>query len=382
VTANSIPDGRVGRRHWAAALWLALGLATTSNTSNTAAAQELTSTLYVRNDSDRTTVITPRLRMAADLAERTRGELVYTVDVWTSASIDIRTSASRAVTEQRDEINVALNHELDGVRLGAGYRYSTEPDYESHGGSLGAELDVADKSATVGARLLANHDRVGRVGDPLFSERTDVVSGRFDFTQILDPLSLVQGIYQLTRISGYQASPYRFVGIGSDDATCQGQDVICLPETNPELRVTHALALRGRRALGERLSAGGSYRFYLDDWSMRSHTLKLEGAAWLDDATLLSLHYRFYTQNGAEHYRPSYAEPAEAGGFYTRDKELSPLHSHRLGLELSRSFQPDPSGPALRATLALGPTHYVYRQYRLLSDVTAFEVTLVGALSL
>ena len=75
--------------------------------------QEASTSLYVRNDNDRTTVITPRLRVKAPVGERTSAQVVYSVDVWTSASIDIRTSASVAVTEQRDEIDLTLDHELD-----------------------------------------------------------------------------------------------------------------------------------------------------------------------------------------------------------------------------------------------------------------------------
>ncbi|HMI90095.1 MAG TPA: hypothetical protein VK509_01975, partial [Polyangiales bacterium] len=78
--------------------------------------------LYVRTDSDETTVIAPRLHVAAPIEESTRLDLVYTVDVWSSASIDIRTSASRRlgadnrpleqqpVTEQRDEIDAGIEH--------------------------------------------------------------------------------------------------------------------------------------------------------------------------------------------------------------------------------------------------------------------------------
>ena len=345
-------------------------------------AQEAATAVYVRTDSDETTVITPRLRVKAPVGTRTSAQLVYTVDVWTSASIDIRTSASLAVTEQRDELDVTLEHELDGVRLSADYRYSTEPDYESHGGSVAAEVDLANKSATVAASASANFDDVGRVGDPLFSEDVQAVSGRLSLTQILDPDTLVQGVYQLTRTEGYQASPYRYVGIGSDDGTCEGLDVPCIPEANPELRVAHAFALRGRRALSEVFSVGGSYRLYLDDWSMMSHTLQVDGGAWLDAATLVALRYRLYLQNGAEHYQPSYDELEEGRAFYPRDKELSPLSAHRVGLDLTRNWELDASGQVLSTVLSVGPTFYSYSDYRLLDSVTAFEVTLTGALTL
>src|SRR5690242_122617 len=101
-------------------------------------ADQLSSAIYVRSDSDETTVVAPRLHAQLPLEETTNLNFTYAVDVWTSASIDIMTSASKVpVTEQRDEIDVAVDHAFDDITLSGSYRYSTEPDYLSNGGSLG-----------------------------------------------------------------------------------------------------------------------------------------------------------------------------------------------------------------------------------------------------
>jgi hypothetical protein len=52
--------------------------------------------------------------------------LTYAVDVWTGASIDIRTMATPAVTEQRDELVAAVTHRSSPLTLMGTYRYSTE----------------------------------------------------------------------------------------------------------------------------------------------------------------------------------------------------------------------------------------------------------------
>src|SRR5690348_10972572 len=119
---------------WAARTLFAIAL----SASFGASAQEVGTALYVRTDSDRTTVIAPRLRGSVTIEEQTTLGVVYAVDVWTSASIDIMTSASQVpVTEQRDELNVSADHELTDVTLSLAYRYSVEPDYVSHGVSGG-----------------------------------------------------------------------------------------------------------------------------------------------------------------------------------------------------------------------------------------------------
>src|SRR5688500_14275375 len=95
-------------------------------------ADEVSSALYVRTDSDRTTIVSPRGRGRTDVRPGTSFELVYTADAWTSASIDIRASASQVVTEQRDELDARASQQLADATVSAGYRYSSEVDYESH----------------------------------------------------------------------------------------------------------------------------------------------------------------------------------------------------------------------------------------------------------
>lgn len=359
--------------------------------SETLVAQEASAAIYIRNDSDHTTVVTPRLRVATPVAETTTLELVYTVDVWSSASIDIRSQASRALTrqhqrviEKRDEIDVGLAYEWFDSRLNTGYRYSTEPDYESHGGSLGLEYDLADKSSTVAASGTATFDTVGQVGDPGFARDARHLSARLSFTQIIDPLTLAQGIYEIGQADGYLSSPYRRVGIhaedfeprGGEDSTCRGEVLYCIAENNPRARVRHVLALRGRRALSDNLSIGAGYRFYIDDWELSSHTLQASGSWLPDPMSTLSLRYRLYWQSAASHYKPLYRSPVDQAGFYTSDKELSPLHAHRIAVDFERVWELDEQGGIVRTILSLGPTFYSYRDYIPLDSVSAMEVTL------
>ena len=357
---------------------------------------EASTAMYVRTDTDETTVLTPRLELGAPLTEETRLDLVYTVDVWTSASIDIRTSASirtgdaapARVTEQRDEIDVGVQHTLGDVILGGSYRYSVEHDYESHGGSLGGSLDFADKSANAALAVRAYFDTVGRAGAPDFEEKSTLLSARAALTQVIDRESLAQLVYEAGLQQGYLSSPYRFVRFAAADgpreSRCRESVTLCLPEVNPDSRLRHAIALSGRRALGEAFSLGASYRFYLDSWDMTSHTLGLDGALVPADDWLVSLGYRFYTQSSASHFKTFYVSapmrPLEEA--YTSDKELSALSSHRLQLEVMKRFELDELGSELSTVLLLAPTHFLYHEFLLLDTITALEVTLAVEVAL
>jgi hypothetical protein len=345
--------------------------------SSHAFAQEAAAAIYVRSDTDHTVVVAPRLRVTTPIVPTTRVSVTYAVDVWTSASVDIMASASKVpVTEQRDELDVSLDHELEDITLTAAYRFSNEPDYVSHGGSGGFSYDFADNNSTVAVGIAGSGDKVGKAGDPRFERSTGTFGGRLSFTQVLGTGTLAQVMYELSHVAGYQGSPYRYIPIGND-AECtsategqSGLSSLCVPEANPNERLRHAASIELRQALGDVVSLGGAYRFYTDDWGVLSHTVRADLAWKLDADTIFSPRYRFYLQNAANHYRSRYAEPQR---YVTTDKELSPLSSHRIALELDRLWRFSGS-PVLTSTISAAALFYSYDDFIPLDHITAFEV--------
>jgi Protein of unknown function (DUF3570) len=365
-----------GTQSFALVLVLLLGAAAVVS------AQEASSTLYIRTDSDHTTVVTPRIHVGSKLEPATRVDVTYSADVWTSASIDIRTSASKtSVTEQRDELNVTAAHELEDGSLSVSYRFSTEPDYKSHGVTLGASRDVAQKSTTLALSGSALFDQVGRAGDPAFSRSLNTFVLRASGTQLIDNVTWVQGIYELGYASGYLASPFRFVGIGADSPRCTEQSALCVRETLPEQRARHAFALIARRALTDSLSLGLSYRFYIDGWSVKSSTAQASFGLMPGTASRLALDYRFYTQTAARYYQVSIPSIAALGRFTTRDKELSPFMSHAITLTFDQAISFGTSS-VVHLSTALGPTFYMFRDFFAYDHLYALEATVSARVEL
>lgn len=339
-----------------------------------ARADSLASSVYVRTDSDKTVVVSPRAHGEKQLGDSTTLDLTYAVDVWTSASIDIRTSASLPVTEQRDEIDVALGQEIGDLTLSGSYRFSKENDYSSHGGSGGGSFDFAGNSATLDLNLYVFQDAVGRSGDPSFSRQLSTIGARLAFTQVFDSQMLGQLTYEIGRLDGYQASPYRVVGVGGTGYGCVGAS-LCLPERLPQTRLRHAFALLLLRALGAELSLGANYRFYLDDWGLRSHTLGVELGYVPAQGTLLSLRYRLYLQSGASFYQRIYLSAPGAGTFTTRDRELSRMNDQRVGLDLEHVFALADGSAQLTLSAGVGGDFYSYAEFVGLNQVSALELT-------
>jgi hypothetical protein len=336
-------------------------------------AEDAAAALYVRTDSDATTVISPRIRANKQFGESTNIDATYAADIWTSASVDIRASASvRPVTEQRDEVDLGLRQELGDIHLRGSYRFSSEHDYTSHGLTVGGAVDLAQNAATLDVSLHVFADTVGQSGNPDFARALTTLDGSVAYTQVLDPVMFLTLTYEVAHNGGYQASPYRYVGVGGTGFGCVGASY-CLPEYVPPDRTRHALAFLIRRAFAESLSLGFNYRLYLDDWGLTSHTALVDMGLNVGAATLLSLRYRFHMQGAVSFYQPVYQALAP-DQYRTRDRELSELTYHRAGAELEHEFEVGDHSK-LSASLAVSGNLYNYADFRGLDSVTALEIS-------
>jgi hypothetical protein len=100
------------------------------------------------------------------------------------------------------------------------------------------------------------------------------------------------------------------------------------------------------------------YRFYLDTWAIRSHTVDLRFGVDLAPGVELRLRARTYTQNGASFYRARY-DGLER--YMSVDRELSPLWSETLGLKLSWKMS-----ASIEGELKLDGFYYSYADFPLL----------------
>ena len=338
----------------------------------TAKLTDASASLYSRHDDDDTTIWSPRARAAAQIGERTTVKATYMMDAWSSASIDIRTSATPVVREVRHEIEAGGGYQFDDATLSGGYRYSTENDYWSHGGVLTLAVDFAQRNTTISLSAVGAHDLVGKDGDPHFERPLDSGGGRFTWTQVWTSESLLEVSWETLFLTGFQASPYRWVALGVD-GLCAGAAPYCVPEFVPDERFRHALGAQFRRALGADWSAGATYRFYADSWGVLSHTIEPSVTYRIGSAAELSADYRYYTQNEADFYLPRYGIRGDRTSYATRDRKLSAMYSHTAGLTYSHRV-PIGADSALVFSVRGSGTLYHYLAYVGLDDVKALEL--------
>lgn len=339
---------------------------------------DASTTVYVRSDSDATTIVSPTVKLAGKVTDTVTLDGSYTVDAWTGASVDVVTAATKAIHERRNEANATAGYASGTTSVTANYRFSTENDYVSHGVTLGFRQELAGKNTTLSLAALGSDDRVGRSGDPNMSLPVRTLGGRLAIAQVIDKNTIAEVGAQTTLISGYQASPYRYVAIG-DIGTCMSTAPFCVPEQVPDERLRTALTARGRRALGRSLSLGLEYRFYFDDWAIQSHAIEPDLAIRLSDSQTFSVRYRYTTQSEASFYRPRYFDIAMTDGYVTRDRKLSALVVNELGLQYLHRMENDDGDRTIVWGLRSTLSRVDYLAYVGLDHVWALELTgLVG----
>jgi hypothetical protein len=286
-------------------------------------------TVRVYADDDRLTVVSP-----AAHAQLTGGPLTAEVDLAidavTAASVDVMTSASPvAVDERRYEAGLGLALAAGATTVvRAGAQVSHERDYDAVRVGLGVVQELARRNTTLELRARAGRDRATAVGDPMFAgERTSAALTAV-VTQLVDRRTIVDLTVDGLWADGWHGSPYRRVW--TDDPSMPV--VTGWPEVTPARRLAVAVALRGRRAVGERWFASAIARGYADEWDVHSATATVELRRRLSERTLLGGQVRGYLQDGASFWVRRQPDAIAPPRYRTADRTLGPMATGEVEL--------------------------------------------------
>jgi len=143
-------------------------------------------------------------------------------------------------------------------------------------------------------------------------------------------------------------------------------------ENLPSTRFKLPVGLRLNYFLGDRVVLRSYYRFYTDDWGIRSHTASLEVPIKLTPFFSISPFYRYYTQTPSKYFAP-YETHTESQTYYTSNYALAAFSSQFFGADI-RLSPPDGIAHTHLATLELRYGHYT-QSTDLVSDVISLNLT-------
>jgi hypothetical protein len=283
--------------------------------------------LYHRYDGGGVTIDGPSLLVRKKFAEKYSVTANYYVDMVSSASIDVVTTAS-PYKEQRTQLSLGADVLNGRTQYAVAFVNSDENDYTANTAAIDVSQDLFGDLTTLSFGYSRGWDEVRKRGDPDFNEPVDRSTWRIGLNQILTPSLMVGMNWELVSDEGYLNNPYRSVRYLDPDAAV---GYAYQPEVYPHTRVSNAVAVNARYFLPYRAALAGNYRWFTDTWGIDASTVTLAYTHPWGDRWLFELTYRWYTQNAADFYSDLF--PYEnAQNFLARDKELATFTSNMVGV--------------------------------------------------
>jgi len=261
----------------------------------------------------------------------------YYVDMVSSASIDVVTTAS-PYTEERKQWSLGADYLRGDTTIRFGYTNSTESDYDADTYNFSVSQDMFSSLTTLTLSYALGNDTVGKSGDPAFERNLDKQIYGVGLTQIFTKNLIATLNFETMTDEGYLNNPYRSVRY-LDASDILGRGYSFEEELYPNTRTSNALGIRARYFLPYRAAIESEYRFFTDTWDIESHTASLTYVHPWRDYTFEGK-FRYHDQTGAHFYSDLFPR-AEATNFRGRDKELSPLTSYTYRLKASYAFLND-----------------------------------------
>ena len=315
--------------------------------------EERADILYHSYDGDQVNVDGPSILARKSIGKSTSAYANYYTDSVTSASIDVRTSASE-YTEDREEYSFGADFLIDNTTISAGYTSSEENDYSSNTYHLGLSHNMFGDLTTVSLGVSYGDDEVRRnqrdangnfIGnDPNFGdngkEQLERRNYRLGLTQVMTKDLIMNFAFEAVVDEGYTQNPYRTAMIyTSSDQTINGVRIPGFVQENyPDVRTSDAFAIRANYFLPYRAAINTELKYYTDTWGIRAKTFKIGYVHPYRERWTFDVSYRYYTQEQADFYKDVYAENETNLKYYGRDKELGSFNSQGLGFGVNYEF--------------------------------------------
>ena len=291
--------------------------------------------LYHRYEGGGVTIDGPSLLVRKKFAEKYSVSANYYVDMVSSASIDVMTTAS-PYKEERTQGSLAFDMLNGKTQYSLNVTNSDENDYTANSASFDISQDMFGDLTTLSFGFSRGWDEVRKRGDDEFSEPLDRSTWRLGLSQIVTPRLMMGVNYELVTDEGFLNNPYRSVRyVDPDSATGFAYQ----PEVYPRTRTSNAASVNARYFLAYRAAVHGEYRWFTDTWGIDSSTVRVGythpwGEKWIFEAG-----YRWYDQSAADFYSDLFPRQ-NAQNFLARDKELSTFTSHMLSVGATYALPP------------------------------------------
>jgi hypothetical protein len=256
---------------------------------------------------------------------------VRPTDTATATGDPLVVMSGATIDDTRYDVSVGLQYFGEKFTISPSLGYSTEKDYKAISGGIEVEYEFPNKTTSISGGISASFDEVDPTQESgivrVNNEDKENYAIYGTISQVINKNTIIKSTMGVSIFDGFLSDPYKQAWVNT----------ALVADNRPDDRTQFTWSTQLRRyseLFGAALHA--DYRFYYDDWNVRSHTLdlglfKVTESGWAFDTSL-----RYYTQTQADFYEPFYRN-VRADGEYSSDYRLSPYGavSFRLGLSES-----------------------------------------------
>ncbi len=292
--------------------------------------------------SERLDVYEPMLYLRVRQNAKVTHTVMVPIDVITSAStdsIDATTSASLHNEAGTVQINTQVDAGDDNA-VSVVYGGHGEEWFASVFGGVGYTRELAQDNATLTARIDGSFDWFypysprpgGVVPDNNKWDFRGSFGGSVEVSQILNPTTWVKAGYGASWQKGSLLTPWNSVPFLCDPAVtaCLGRVQEKFPRTRLRQNVSGLLAHYLPRTSS---TVRVSYRFYADDYDVRSHTMLGEFYQYMTERAYINFHYRAHHQTAVYFWTNNLGLPLDLNAPRTSDSDLARFWAHEFGFK-------------------------------------------------
>jgi hypothetical protein len=291
-------------------------------------------------------------------------------DVWSNVNLDYSHSSDNRNTVWNADVSLATEYDYFSLGFGGGilkqfneknttlgvntkiYLDTWMPKYPTE---LDSYLEVngnLNQGFFEGITILDQNGNASTGWNPISGFKLIDNKGRnsyslsFSFSQILNKNTQVSLFFDVVQQKGWLSNPMQrvyfadvanyFIGNASsinNYTSPNNKDVFQLAddiERLPDTRFKIPFGLRFNYYFNEVVTMRTYYRYYFDDWGIKSHTASIELPIKISSKFTLYPTYRYYNQTAADYFAP-FDENISTNQYYTSDYDLSKFNANQYG---------------------------------------------------
>lgn len=219
---------------------------------------------------------------------------------------------SRKVNHNNGEFSVKLQTYLDNVTLIYPSELIPATTTVTSGGTI--------VTTTASGRTISGSGESKESSIPTSPRNT--YTGSFSYSQMINSRLQIALMVDLVKQDGFLSLPFHRVYWSN------GKDTI---EHLPSSRAKLPLGFRLNYFLGDNIIIRSYYRYYTDDWGIKSNTANLEIPYKITPFFSLSPFYRYYDQTAARYFAP-YKAHSPTDQYYTSNYAYSKFSANFYGM--------------------------------------------------